>query len=292
MSDRYRFIAAHASQYPVAVLCRVLGVARSGYYARRRAIPCARVQRDTAMLSQIETVFMRSRQTYGSPRVHATLQATGVRIARKRVARLMRIAGLVARTRRRSVATTVSDDSAHVPATNMLKRQFVATAPNQIWVADITYIPTREGWVYLAVVLDLFARRVVGWAIQATLDQTLTGAALAMAIHQRQPPAGLMHHSDRGSQYTSAAYQGMLMRIGATVSMSRRGNCWDNAVMESFFATLKSEIGTRVFPNHVAARSALFAYMEGFYNRQRRHSYLGYATPLQAELAWSQQHRG
>jgi putative transposase len=184
------------------------------------------------------------------------------------------------------VVTTVCDRT-HAPAPNVLKRQFVATRPNQIWVADITYIPTREGWVYLAVVLDVFARRVVGWAIQATLDQTLTSAALAMAIHQRHPPVGLIHHSDRGSQYTSATYQRMLAQIGATVSMSRRGNCWDNAVMESFFATLKVEIGTRVFPSHGAARSALFAYMEGFYNRQRCHSYLGYATPLQAEMAWS-----
>lgn len=286
MSDRYRFITTHASHYPVATLCRVVGVARSGYYAWRRAVPCMRVQHDAAMLSQITTVFTRSRQTYGSPRIHATLRATGLRIARKRVARLMRTAGLVARTRRRSVVTTVCDRT-HAPAPNVLKRQFVATRPNQIWVADITYIPTREGWVYLAVVLDVFARRVVGWAIQATLDQTLTSAALAMAIHQRHPPVGLIHHSDRGSQYTSATYHRMLAQIGATVSMSRRGNCWDNAVMESFFATLKVEIGTRVFPSHGAARSALFAYMEGFYNRQRCHSYLGYATPLQAEMAWS-----
>jgi putative transposase len=197
----------------------------------------------------------------------------------------MRTAGLVARRRRRVQTTDSAHDQAIAP--NILQRQFVAAAPNTVWVADITYLPTRQGWLYLAVVLDLYARRVVGWAMRPTLERELVVAALEMALRCRQPPAGLLHHSDRGSQYASADYQQLLTRAQSTVSMSRRGNCWDNAVMESFFATLKVELGVTIFTSHAAARSAVFDYIERFYNRQRRHSALAYATPLAAEAAWA-----
>lgn len=235
------------------------------------------------MTAQIQTIFQTSRQTYGSPRVHAELQAQGVPCARKRVARLMRQAQLVARRRR--VRTT---DSQHrlpvVP--NYLAQRFMAEAPNRVWVADITYLPTRAGWLYLAVVLDVFARRVVGWSMQPTLKRGLVLAALQDAYRRRRPPAGRLHHSDQGRQYASADYRAILQACGMTASMSRTGNCWDNAVMERFFATLKADLPQTVFPSHAVARQAIFDYIERFYNRQRRHSTLNYLSPV----AYEQQH--
>jgi putative transposase len=282
MSQKYQFIATHASEYPVTLLCRVLGVVRSGYYAWRVRSVSARELRDQQLMRQIQTIFAESRRTYGSPRVQAALKAQGIRTARKRVARLMRHAQLQARQRRRSVRTT---DSRHTDpiAPNLLARTFEAEAPNQVWVADITYLPTREGWLYLAVVLDLFGRRVVGWSMQASLERGLVMAALNHAWHRRQPPPGLLHHSDRGSQYASADYQALLRQAKMRSSMSRKGNCWDNAAMESFFATLKAELPVSVFESHAAARSAVFDYIERFYNRVRLHSTLGYCSPVAYE---------
>jgi putative transposase len=282
MRVKYQFVAAHASEYPVTVLCRVLGLARSAFYAWRQRCVSAREERDQQLTSQIHTIFIDSRRTYGSPRIHAELQEQGVRTARKRVARLMRQAQLRARPRHRRVRTT---DSRHAEpvAPNLLARTFQAEAPNRVWVADITYLPTREGWLYLAVVLDLFARRVVGWSMQPTLERGLVLAALKHALQRRQPPPGLLHHSDRGSQYASAEYQALVAQAQMHGSMSRKGNCWDNAAMESFFATLKAELPISVFDSHTAARSAVFDYIERFYNRQRLHSTLGYRSPVAYE---------
>ena len=288
MSQKYTFIATYASQYPVTVICRVLGVRRSGYYAWRARPPTARAQRDTLLRREIDGAFQASRRTYGSPRVHAELKARGVRCSQKRVARLMREANLVARPRRRRVRTTDSGHTLPV-AENIVARKFVATAPNRLWVADITYLPTREGWLYLAVILDLFARRVVGWSMQPTLERRLVLAALDHALQQRRPGTPLVHHSDRGSQYASGDYQDQLAAAGIQCSMSRRGNCWDNAPMESFFSTLKAELGETVYPSHAAARSAVFAYIEGFYNRERRHSALGYKSPMAFEQLYQRQ---
>lgn len=290
MKQKYQFVAAQAREYPVSVLCRVLGLARSGYYAWKHQAPSARAQRDQELSTQIRTVFAASRQSYGSPRVHAELHAQGVCCARKRVARLMRQQALVARQRRRTVRTT--DSAHHQPlAPNLLERRFEASAPNQVWVADISYVATAEGWLYLAVVLDLFARRVVGWATSTCLERDLVLRALGDAIERRRPGAGVLHHSDRGSQYASGEYRALLAQAEMTASMSRKGNCWDNAVMESFFASLKQELPQSVFQTRAAARSALFDYIERFYNRQRRHSTLGYATPLSFERDWNRQQR-
>jgi putative transposase len=279
MSQKYQFVAAHASKYPVTMLCRVLGLARSGYYAWRQRSHSPRQERDQQLTAQIRTIFTDSRRTYGSPRVHAHLQAQGVRTARKRVARLMRHAQLQARARRLRVRTTDSRHSQPI-APNLLARTFVAETPNRVWVADITYLATREGWLYLAVVLDLFARRVVGWSMQPTLERSLVIAALEHALQRRQPPPGLLHHSDRGSQYASADYQALLAQAQMQSSMSRKGNCSSNAVMESFLATLKAELPISVFDSHAAARSAVFDYIERFYNRVRLHSTLGYRSPV------------
>jgi putative transposase len=285
MSQEYQFIAAHASEYPVALRCRVLGLARSGYYAWRQGSLNAREQRDQQLTSQIQTIFTDSRRTYGSPRVHAELKAQGIHCARKRVARLMRQAQLCARARRPRVRTT---DSRHKEpiAPNLLSRRFEAEAPNQVWVADITDLPRREGWLYLAVVLDLFARRVVGWSMQPSLERGLVLTALSHALQRRQPQPGLLHHSDRGNQYASAEYQALVRQAQMRCSMSRKGNCCDNAATESFFATLKTELLGSLFDSHAAARSAVFDYIERYYNRVRLHSTLGYCSPM----AYERQH--
>jgi transposase InsO family protein len=282
MTQKYAFVKAQAKEYPVTVLCRVLGLTRSGYYAWCRRPTSAHQQRDQQLHTEIKTVFDASRQTYGSPRVHAELRANGVRCARKRVARLMRQAALVARLRRATRRTTDSNHSLPL-APNRLERRFSAEAPNQVWVSDITYLATREGWLYLACVLDLFARRVVGWSMQTTLERQLVVTALEDALRRRQVQPGLLHHSDRGSQYASADYQQLLKQHAITASMSRTGNCWDNAAMESFFATLKAELPETVFASHSAARRAVFDYIERFYNRKRRHSTLNYQSPAEHE---------
>ena len=288
MTQRYAFVAAHASSYPVKMLCRVLGVARSGYYQWKKGSNNRRAEQDATLSTQIQIIFRDSRRTYGSPRVHASLQAEGIRCSKKRRARLMRKNALVARRKRRSVHTT---DSCHTEpiAANELARNFQTNAPNHVWVADVTYLPTREGWLYLAVVLDLYARRVVGWSMDATLERSLVMRALEAALKGRQPSAGLLHHSDRGSQYASSDYQTLLAQADIKPSMSRKGNCWDNAVMESFFASFKAEIGIESFDSHAHARSCVFDYIERFYNRQRRHSTLAYLTPVEHEQRWFEQ---
>jgi transposase InsO family protein len=257
----------------------VLEVARSGYYAWRRGEPSRREQEEAALVQAIERSFAASRQTYGSPRVLMDLRTDGWRVSRKRVARLMRQAGLVGRMPRRRRYTT---DSAHgLPvAPNLLNREFSATAANQKWVGDITYIPTAEGWLYLAVVLDLYSRKVVGWAMSDSVDANLAIASLRMALTHRRPPAELLYHSDRGSQYASFACQSLLLNHGVRISMSRTGNVHDNAVAESFYSTLKVElVHRRTFRSRTEAQLAIFDFIEAFYNRQRRHSTLGYLSP-------------
>jgi len=286
---RYTFIRAHAHEFRVTRLCHVLQVSKAGYYAWVKRPCSARAQADAVLAATIRTVHQASRATYGSPRIHAELQARGHRVSAKRVARVMRDGQIVAKRRRRFCVTTQSQH-AHPTAPNVLNRQFaVATvaAVNRVWATDITYIPTHEGWLYLAIVLDLASRRVVGWAMRSTLDHRLALEALQMALQHRQPTPGVLHHSDRGVQYACGEYRALLNGQGMTCSMSRTGNCWDNAVAESFFATLKTELvdGTQ-WPTRVIARAALFEYIEVWYNRQRRHSSLGYLSPADYEALW------
>ncbi len=267
----------------MARLCRARAVSKSGYYAWLKRGPSRREERDGELLVQIREAHTRSRRTYGSPRIHAEVRAQGTRCSRKRVARLMCAAGLSARRPRRAVRTTDTRHSLPV-APNLLGRDFTAAAPDRRWAADITYVLTAEGWLYLAVILDLFSRRVVGHAAAATLATGLVVEAWALACGRRGPGAGLLHHSDRGSQSASGEYQSRLAEAGAQVSMSRRGDCYDNAVVESFFGTLKTElIHSRRYATRAEARSDIFEYVEVFYNRERRHSALGYLSPAEYE---------
>lgn len=290
MSARCAFIQAHRGEHPIRRLCQVLGVSKAGYYAwhrRQQQGPSPRAQADAALAPRIQQIHRQSRARYGSPRIHAELRATGVRCSRKRVARLMREQQLAGQRRRRfRVGTTDSRHAAPI-APNQLARQFAVAAiggPDRIWAADYTCIPTRQGFLYLAVVLDLYSRRVVGWAMRHTQDSGLVLAALTMAVGQRQPGAGLLHHSDRGRQYASTVYQTHLAAWGMRASMSRVGDCWDNAVVESFFATLKTELVAGAdWRTRDEARQALFGYLEVWYNRQRRHSSLGYRSPVAFE---------
>jgi putative transposase len=286
---KFVFIAAEKAVYPVGVLCDVLGVSRSGYYAWSGRPEPARAKSDAQLKAQIAAVHEKSRSTYGSPRVHAELRGKGVRVGKKRVERLMRDDGIKARQKRRFRLTTDSNHT-HPIAPNVLARQFTVTAPNKVWVTDVTYIATDEGWLYLAAILDLFSRRVVAWATSATNDRALALDALELALRARQPAAGLLHHSDRGSPYASEDYRQALRQRGLAASMSRSGDCWDNAVAESFFATLKTELIRDIdFLTRDQARREVFAYIEGSYNRRRRHSSLGYANPNKFELAFEQQ---
>jgi putative transposase len=276
---RFAFIATEKAAFPVRLLCRTLQVSRAGFYAWQVRPPAPRVQRDKRLGLEIATIHAESRQRYGSPRVHAELRHRGYRTGRKRVARLMRRRGLAARRRRRFRTTTHSQHRFPV-APNVLARQFERTAPDQAWVTDITYISTGEGWLYLAVILDLFSRFAVGWAMSERITDELTLDALDMALARRRPPPGLLHHSDRGSQYASGAYQRVLAQHGIVGSMSRRGNCWDNAVAESFFATLKVElVHDAAWTTRTTARTEIFEYLELFYNGWRRHSALGFLSP-------------
>ncbi len=281
----YRLIHAERATYPVAVLCRVLGVARAGYYALAGREVSARARVDAELTEQIAQIHEGSRRTSGAPRVHAALRARGVRCGTRRVARLMRAAGLVGCHRRRRVRTTVADP-ATPPAPNRVARDFSAPSPNRLWLGDITYVATHEGWLFLAVLVDAYSRRVVGWAMADHLRAGLALDALRMALAGRQPAAGLVHHTDRGSQYTAGTYQARLTSHGVTVSMSRAGECLDNAMAESFFATFKAElIDTRPWPTRQAVRQAIFEWIEVFYNRQRLHSALGFQSPVAFEQA-------
>jgi transposase InsO family protein len=281
---RFRLIEDHRDVWPVRVMCDALSVSPSGFYAWRLRPESSRKIANRELLADIRRVHTQHRERYGAPRIHAELRAEGHAVSRKRVARVMRRHGIRARAPRRfRVCTTDSKHSLPV-AENLLAQNFVADRPDQIWLADITYIPTAEGWLYLAVVLDLFTRKVVGWAMRDHLRAELAVAALTMAIQRRRPGAGLIHHSDRGSQYAAGDYRDILQAAAIVQSMSRKGNCWDNAPMESFFGTLKTELVHHgAWPNRDAARRDLFAYIEGYYNRQRRHSAIGYITPEQAE---------
>jgi transposase InsO family protein len=280
---RYEFIRAEKVCYPVSLLCRSLRVARSGFYAWLSRGESQREQRDRKLLPLIREAFDASRQTYGSPRVYEELRARGVPCSRRTIERLMREAG-IRPPRRRKFRKTTDSDHPYVTATNLLDRDFSSSEPNRRWSTDITYIWTTEGWLYLAVVMDLFSRRIVGWSMRKRLARELVLSALRMALYGRDPGAGLVHHSDRGSQYASDDYQKELDRRGIVCSMSRKGDCWDNAVVESFFATLKRELVYRHrFSTRAQAIQAIFEYIEVFYNRQRRHSHLGYLSPEQFE---------
>lgn len=281
---KFQFIEQHRQEYPVSVMCRVLELSVSGFYAWKKRAVCARKREDGEISKRLQQAFEQNRQVYGSPRLHAELQAQGVHCGRKRVARLMRELEISARRPVRRVRTTSSDPGARF-APNLLQRDFTVSAPNRTWVTDIPYLATLQGWLYLAAVLDLFSRAVVGWAMAPTADELLVERALRMALTHRAPQTGLMHHSDRGCQYTSQVYQQLLATQGVVISMSRSGNCYDNAVMERFFATLKGECTSRyIFETHEQARSVVFEYIECFYNRIRRHSTLDYLSPVQYEL--------
>ena len=280
---KYEFIEEHKHEFPIVVMCGVLEVSESGFYAWRKRPICRRRREDAHLTQEIRQKFKTHQGRYGSPRIHRDLYEEGITCSRKRVARLMREEELSASRKRRRVITTKRDET-HPVAPNLLNRDFQAEEPNKKWVTDITYIPTKQGWLYLAVILDLYSRMVVGWSMSGNCDGKLVEHALEQALARRRPGAGLLHHSDRGSQYTARAYQAYLQRYGIQSSMSRKGNCWDNAAMESFFGTVKDEcVGEVVYSSHDEARSALFIYIEAYYNRVRRHSTLGYMSPLQYE---------
>jgi transposase InsO family protein len=281
---KFAFIEEKKVAFPIEPMCRVLGVSTSGYYAWQARPLSERAKADARLAVEVVAAHKRSRATYGSPRVHAELRSRGVRVGRKRVERLMREKGIEARRKRRFRRTTDSNHPNAV-ALNVLARRFEPAAPNTVWVTDVTYVWTDEGWLYLAVMLDLFARKVVGWATSAVNDTALALAALDAALIARRPPAGLVHHSDRGSPYASDEYRRALDRRGIVASMSRTGDCWDNSVAESFFATIKAElIEDERFSTRAAGTAAIADYIDGFYNPHRRHSYLGYFSPIEFEL--------
>ena len=280
---RYAFIEVEKA-FPVTMLCRMLRVSRSGFYGWRSRPTSRRAIGNQRLLAEIRAVWKESRGNYGSPRVHAELRARGWRVSRKRVERLMRDNGIQARRKRRFRNTTNSKHNRPV-APNVLDRKFDVETSNTTWAGDVTYIWTLQGWMYLAVILDLFSRRVVGWAMSTRNDTTLALDAMKMAIAGRQPDVGLLHHSDRGSPYASKDYGKLLDAYGIVPSMSRKGDCYDNAVVESFFGTLKNELVHHVvFLTRDAARKAIFEFIEVFYNRQRRHSSLGYLSPVDYEI--------
>ena len=277
---KYHFIGEYQHEFPIARMCQALSVSESGYYAWRKRPLSERKRRDAELAERIELAYEENRRVYGSPRLHAELKEQGEHCGRKRVARLMREGGINAKPKRRKMKTTDSKHSNPV-APNLLKRDFTADAPNTKWVADITGIGTAEGWLYLAAVVDIYSRFVVGWAMGKERDEQLITKAAVMALERRRPGAGLLHHSDRGSQYTSQGYQALLKQHGIEISMSRKGDYYDNALMESFFGTVKEEcVERQTYQTRAEARSSVFEYLEVFYNRQRRHSSLGYVSPV------------
>ena len=279
-------MARHRAEFALRLMCRVLAVSPSGFYAWRKRAPSARALADETLMAHIRTSFDRSEATYGAPRIHRDLTNEGLHVGHNRVARLMRQDGLRAARPTRWSGRGGTTDSMHLEAIapNLLARRFTVAARDRVWVSDITYIPTAQGWLYLAVVLDLASRRCVGWAMRPTLATELALSALTMAITTRRPRPGLIHHSDRGRQYAAGAYQALLAAHGIRPSMSRRGDCWDNAVAESFFSTLEFELlGRRRWRTHDEVRHAVFRYIETWYNRVRRHSTLGYCSPATFE---------
>jgi transposase InsO family protein len=287
----FAWIEERMGEYPVTLLCHALGVSRSGFYAWRSRKPSAAEVRRGELTAEIAVIHAEVKARYGSPRMHAELVGRGHACCVNTVAEVMREAGIAAKTKRKFRQTTDSNHALAV-AENVLDRQFEPTEPNAAWVADITYVPTREGWLYLAVVVDLFSRLVVGWSMDATMTSRLVVDAVSMAVAGRRPGVGLVAHSDRGSQYASEHHRRALGEAGATCSMSRRGNCWDNAPAESFFASLKKElIHGEDYATREDAQASIFEYVEVFYNRVRRHSALGYLTPAEYERTHNQTHR-
>ena len=279
----FRFIHQHRARWPVAALCDALAVSTAGYYAWRERPVSARRQRQDELTARIRAVHTEVKARYGSPRMHAELVARGHGCCVNTVARLMRRAGIAAKTARQFRHTTDSNHDRPV-ADNLLDRRFDPASANAAWVADITYIPTREGWLYLAAVEDLYSRMVVGWAMAARMTSRLVVDALGMAVHRRLPGEDLVAHSDRGGQYASEHYQQLLAGHGITCSMSRRADCWDNAPMESFFASLKKElVHHEDYQTREEAQASIFEYIEVFYNRRRRHSTLGFKSPVEYE---------
>ena len=273
---------ANRAAYPIATMCRLLGVSASGYYAWQDRRPSARVADDAALLNSIREAYAQSYGTYGAPRIHAELAAKGIRVARKRIARLMRAAGLAGVSRRKGPRTTQRREDAR-PAPDLVERNFSVDAPDRLWVADITYVPTWAGFLYLAVVLDAFSRRIVGWSMATHLRTQLVLDALDMALRQRRPQ-DVIHHSDQGSQYTSIAFGARCRQAGVRPSMGSVGDAYDNALCESFFATLECELIDRQrFRSQAEARMAVFEFIEGWYNPRRRHSGLGYLSPMKYE---------
>jgi putative transposase len=277
---RYAFIKEHSRIWPVPLLCELLQVSRSGYYDFLEQVPSARQQWRCELKSQIRRIYQASAGTYGSPRVHRQLKAEGLCCNEKTVAKLMRQEDLVASNRRRFRMQTTDSHHVYPVAANLLEQCFIAERPDEVWTADITFIPTGEGWLYLAIEMDLYSRKIVGWSMADHMRAELPLAALEMAIVRRRPTAGLVHHSDRGVQYACDAFQERLLEMQIRCSMSRRGNCYDNAVTESFFGTLKQELVHRTkFATRAEAKAAIFRYIEVFYNRTRMHSTLGYVSP-------------
>jgi putative transposase len=273
-------VSAHQAEFRIRTMCRVLGVSPSGYYAWQSREQSERAREDEVLREQIVRIHAQSRRTYGAPRIHAELRENGQGISRKRVARLMRRASVVGVSRRRSMHTTRRDPAAR-PAPDLVDRKFTADRPNQLWVADMTYIPTLSGFLYLAVVLDVWSRRIVGWAMSSRMVTQVVLDALEMAVEQRRPSAGVIHHSDQGSQYTSLEFGNRCRKAGVRPSMGSIGDCYDNAMCESFFATLECELLDRSrFVDRDDAELAVFDFIEGFYNPQRRHSALGYLAPV------------
>ena len=279
----YRLIEAEKTSFPIQLMCRMLGVWRSGYYDWRDRPPSRRSREDTALTEKVREIHRRSRETYASPRVHAELRALGTRCGRKRVERLMQEAGLRGCVRGRRKRTTRRSGRAIV-AKDLLQRSFAATQIDKVWVADITYVATREGFLYLAFILDIHSRRIVGWAMENHLRTEIVVDALQMAIWRRKPAPGLVHHSDQGVQYTALSFSERLREVGITPSMGRTGSALDNAMAESFVSTLKAELVSRMeFPTRQAAKTAIFEYLETFYNTRRLHSSLGYRSPADFE---------
>ncbi len=280
---KYGFIHEHRHLFPIIRMCQVLGVSENGYYNWRKRGKSQRKRDDDSIAERIEDAYDANRGVYGSPRIHVELKAQGIHCGRKRIVRLMQEKGISARRKRCKARTTNSNHSSPI-APNLLERDFAADAPNKKWVTDITYIATYEGWLYLAGVLDTYSRKIIGWAMGKQHDAELVREALRMALIQRQPGADLVHHSDRGSEYASTRYQELLHQHNIQISMSRKGDCYDNSMIESFWGTLKEEgIGEAIFSSRKEAETALFDYIEVFYNRKRRHSSLGYLSPVDFE---------
>jgi transposase InsO family protein len=286
---KYEFMRTHAAEFSVERMSKVLGVSRSGYYGFSKAMLSARAQEEKRLCEAIKRIHQASRYTYGSPRIHAELQEEGEMCSRKRVSKMMKKLGVVAKMKKRFKVTTRANPKA-IPAPNLLQQDFTAEKPNQRWVADFTSIATQEGWLYVAAVLDLFSRRIVGLAMSDRMTDDLVIAALKQALTHREVTIGLTHHSDRGSQYSSNYFRELLKKYCIIASMSGVGNCYDNAAMESFFHTLKTEhVYFEFYKTREQARTSIFEYVEVFYNRQRRHSTLGFVSPVTFESQWEKQ---